>query len=138
MIHTMPTAEKAASAPVPISAPAMPCSMWILVPKPKNPIAAITAVTSPTSPALAADQRKTAMRKMINASGAVAINPAIPTFRVLDLTQIGLEPRRHEPPARKTLPIIVRALHVAFGDLHLLPNGPLVGNQIEQVTDTVE
>src|SRR5215471_14942074 len=77
MIQRMSTAEKAASAPVPISAPAMPCSTWILVPKPKNPIAPITVATSPTSPALAADHRNTAMRKTIRASGAVATKAAI-------------------------------------------------------------
>src|SRR5262245_17571683 len=77
MIHRMPTAEKAASAPVPASAPAMPWSTWILVPKPKNPIAPTTAATSPTSPALAADHRDTTMRKTMRASGAVATKAAI-------------------------------------------------------------
>src|SRR5215813_4448691 len=77
MIHRMSTAENTASAPVPRSAPVIPRSAWTLVPKPKNPIAPTMAATSPTSPALAADHRNAAMRRMIRASGAVAIKAAI-------------------------------------------------------------
>src|SRR5262245_59374937 len=92
MIHRMSTAEKAASAPVPMSAPTIPCSTWILVPKPKNPIAPTTVATSPTGPALAADHRHTAMRKMIRASGAVATKAAIQ----LSVYSVCLDRKREE------------------------------------------
>src|SRR5262245_26887774 len=46
--------------------------------------------------------------------------------------------RRHKPPARERRPIVVCVLHRALGECHLLPRQLLVGDQAEQVTDTVE